>query len=1209
MKTNLTGVVFTAICLVLSACGSVKSSYGSEGTQNLSFPDTSKAAENSYTLFLTGGNALSNQSSVISQITSESINNKKGLVLLGNELSVDITSRPDTAFIFSKIRMLDRQFKDLYLVPGHMEWMSGKSVDHAYNVELDNQLRRIKQKGRLLAPRKGCGEPEVVELSDNAVLVLVDSQWAIESANRKGENHAGCDMGNVLQLRMSLKEIIQENAGKHIIIATHHPIYSVGVTGGKYPLSSHLLPLPVLGTLMTGIKSLVASDQHFGHPAYEAYRSAMLLAIDPCKTCVVISGHDESLQYFKKENKHFIIAGSASGVSYAGKSDHADLSLKSKGYVRADIGTNGEMNLHIISVSENGVSQTVRLIQIASPVNSIDDYQEETNSSATGTSVVLQASDKYGDKNFLRGNFYRAAWSQPVEIPVLHLDGYDGGLTPLQLGGGNQTRSLRLENKDGKQYVLRSIDKKVTSVLPVALRGTVAENIVQDGIAASHPYGALVVPRLARAAGIFYTQPSIVYVPHQKALGIYNADIGDGVYLFEERPGGNTSGIQNFGNPEETFNTLDVISMIAESPGHVIDQKAALRARLFDLWLGDWDRHDDQFRWAVFKENGLHVYRPIPRDRDQVFFNNDGVLDYIAARPYFNPALRRFDDKIDYLPGLVWSGKYFDRSFLHQLSREDFVDMATTLQNALTDDVISSAFMDWPKEIDAIDGESIRNDLKVRRNDLVKYAEAYYEHLSKVVFIPATEDHDKITLSALDKNRLQITIVRTAKNSSFTFYERIVNDDETKEVRVFGLGKQDSILVTGEDGPDILIRIIGGPDEDVVINNSNDVRLIVYDDKDGMKVTGRKIRSHLNDKPFNNIYDRTDWKLNKSIHFPLPAYFTDEGFGLSYNLLSTRYGFRSDPYKANHTVALSYFFNTGGFIGQYKGLWPHAIGELDFGIDVYFTGPTFTQFFYGLGNTYVNYGERYKYHIVKGSQIRLAPSVEKRFGFGSRIFIKPTYQFLDLEDSHDDPRFVYTPASGLNSDDFGQRHYLGMQAGYAFERLDNAAFPSRGGEVGVSGGVRSSLEGPTITHTLLSAEGALYIPFNTSATIVLATHVQGDKIFGEYEFFHALTLGGPDKLRGFRRDRFAGEARVVHATDLRIKLLQSKGNIPFSLGVYGSFDYGRVWYEDSDGEEDQWHTAAGGGLYIAPFGLAGFRLGYMVGKEDRQINIGGSLRF
>ncbi|MEO5906652.1 MAG: BamA/TamA family outer membrane protein, partial [Saprospiraceae bacterium] len=643
---------------------------------------------------------------------------------------------------------------------------------------------------------------------------------------------------------------------------------------------------------------------------------------------------------------------------------------------------------------------------------------------------------------------------------------------------------------------------------------------------------------------------------------------------------------------------------------HVIDQEFTLRARLFDLWLGDWDRHDDQVRWASFKEKGMTVYRPIPRDRDQVFFKNDGLLDHLASRPYFNPPLRKFDDEIDFVPGLMWAGKHFDRSFLNELTEEDFVRVAQELQNSLTDNVIDAAFRDWPSAIDKLDGEDIRGFLRIRRSDLLEYAKEYYRHLSKEVTVPASDDRDRITIDASNNDHLLVKVERFSQDgTSHPFYQRTLDDQHTKELRVFGLGKSDTISVIGDGNPAIKVRLIGGSGKDVLINNASKVKLIAYDDPEGMSITGDRVSEHLNDKPFNNTYDRTDWKINRTIHFPLPAYYTDEGFGLTYNLWSTRFGFRSNPFKSNHALALSYFFNTGAFIGQYDGLWPGALGDLDFGLNAYFTGPTFTQYYYSLGNAYVDYGEKNKYHIVKGSQIRLAPSIEKRFGFGSRIFLSPNYQFMNLEDSHDEPRFVYTSDANLSPEDFGQRHYVGITAGYGYQRLDNIGFPSRGGEISLSVGGRTSLVETGISHGLLSAEGALYIPFNSTATVVIATHVQADKILGDYEFFHALTLGGPDKLRGFRRDRFAGDARFLHASDLRFKLFQSRGAVPFSLGLYGSLDYGRVWYEEDDETADGWHTAYGGGLYVAPLGLAAFRLGYMIGEDDRQINLGGALRF
>lgn len=1158
-----------------------------------------------FTLFLTGGVALDDPSGMLNAIDEQPAAKKRGLVLLGDVLTGDQFDMEENNPVFERLQALDKQYHAFYAVPGEKEWGAGKKTSFSAISILDKAIKDVKEKGRILQPGKGCGEPEVIEISNKTILVLLDSQWAIETEARNGLEFPGCEFSGVLDLRMAMKDIIQSYAGYHIIFAAHHPVYANGPVAGNYPLSAHLLPVPVVGTLITGVRSLVSSNQHFGHPAYEAYRNAITSALDRCKSCIYISGHEKSLQAYQKEGKHFIVAGSGSEVEHARKGEDALFSYMSKGFARVDELNSGELLVSLYAVKNNG-TQKVWSVHIPEVIEEKD--ERVSNADTDADSILMQASDRYENKKFLRGEFYRKAWSTPIQMPVLKIEEVHGGLKPVQLGGGNQTRSLRLENVAGEQYVLRSIDKKVTTVLPAALRGTFAENIVQDGIAASHPYGALVVPRLAHAAGVYYTNPAIVYVPYQSALGIYNDDIGNGVYLFEERPGGTTERFDNFGNTQETYNTFDVMDIIEESPHHIIDQKATLKARLFDVWLGDWDRHDDQWRWASFEENGITVYRPIPRDRDQVFFKNDGALDYLASRPYFNPPLRKFDEEIDYLPGLIWAGKYFDRTFLNALTEEDFIAAAQDLQSVLTNNVIDEAFLDWPPEIDAIDGSEIRRALRQRRDDLVSYAKEFHRHISKEVNVPATADQDIIHIRAIDDKKIHITVDRMSKGETFRFYQRTIDEDVTRELRVYGLSKKDSIYLEGEMAPSVRIRIVGGSGEDYVINHSA-MKPIVYDDDDGLLASGRKMRLLLNNKPFNNAYDRTDWKLNKLLHFPLPAFYTDEGLGITYNLWATRYGFRKDPYASNHIARLSYFFNTSAFIGKYQGVWPETFGDLDFGLDLFFTGPTFTQYYYGLGNTYVDFGESPNYHIVKGSRINLKPVIGKSIGFGSRIYAGPEYQYFNLQDQHDEPRFVYTEASNLSPDDFGEKHYIGITAGYNYERFDNSSFPSRGGSVGISISGKGAVKGDTRNHSLFSAAGSLYIPFSAQATVVLATHVQADKIVGEYAFFHALTLGGPDKLRGYKTDRFAGDGRIVHASDLRIRLFRSRGIIPMTFGVYGSFDYGRIWLEGNENTDDTWHSAWGGGVYIVPLGLTGFRLGYMAGGNDMQWNIGGSLKF
>jgi hypothetical protein len=49
-----------------------------------------------------------------------------------------------------------------------------------------------------------------------------------------------------------------------------------------------------------------------------------------------------------------------------------------------------------------------------------------------------------------------------------------------------------------------------------------------------------------------------------------------------------------------------------------IDEAEYIKARLFDMLIGDWNRNEDQWRWGEYKKKKI-VYKPIPRDRDQAF--------------------------------------------------------------------------------------------------------------------------------------------------------------------------------------------------------------------------------------------------------------------------------------------------------------------------------------------------------------------------------------------------------------------------------------------------------------------------------------------------------------------------------------------------------------------------------------------------------------
>ncbi|MGS2726002.1 hypothetical protein ACU8DI_05295 [Psychroserpens sp. BH13MA-6] len=346
-------------------------------------------------------------------------------------------------------------------------------------------------------------------------------------------------------------------------------------------------------------------------------------------------------------------------------------------------------------------------------------------------SVLVAASTLYNAddiKLVVQGEQYRDAWSTPVNVPILFLDTLFGGVTILKEGGGKQTHSLKLQSKNGIIYTLRSINKDPEPLVPEFAKTLGLENIIVDGISAQHPYAAILVAELAEAADVIHTHPKAVFVPKQKALNSYNEKYGNRLFLLEYETEGDVNWT-HLSEIEELLDTEDLQELKLESDIPVrIDKNTLIRSRLFDLLIGDWDRHTKQWGWAVQRRTDSLVAYPIAGDRDNAFFNTEGIVPSIMTNEYVVPELRPFKNDIDFMPGLVYP---FDRYFLIDTPEEKFVAQAEQLQLLLTDDVIDDALTVWTKELNDLHGKSITDKIKHRRDQLVIYAKAFKKNIDE----------------------------------------------------------------------------------------------------------------------------------------------------------------------------------------------------------------------------------------------------------------------------------------------------------------------------------------------------------------------------------------------------------------------------------------------------------------------------------------------
>jgi hypothetical protein len=216
-----------------------------------------------------------------------------------------------------------------------------------------------------------------------------------------------------------------------------------------------------------------------------------------------------------------------------------------------------------------------------------------------------------------------------IDSKTASLDTLYGGLTPQRAGGGHQTKSLRLTDPDGKEYVMRAVKKSVGRFLQnVAFKNQYIANELEIPMQKVFFYDFILlhilcplgVGNLADEIGVLHTNPRLYYIQKKKTLGSFNTDCNE-LYLVEERPSDSQTDLKTFGEPDDII-TEDLLENLHKDEKHAVDEDEYIKARLFDMLIGDWDRHYDQWRWAEYKAQV--IYRPIPRDRDQAVF--DGAL-------------------------------------------------------------------------------------------------------------------------------------------------------------------------------------------------------------------------------------------------------------------------------------------------------------------------------------------------------------------------------------------------------------------------------------------------------------------------------------------------------------------------------------------------------------------------------------------------------
>ena len=269
--------------------------------------------------------------------------------------------------------------------------------------------------------------------------------------------------------------------------------------------------------------------------------------------------------------------------------------------------------------------------------------------------------------NLFMGSGYRKLWVTPIDYPVLDLATFAGGLRPVRQVGSMQSIGLALAGGDGRSYTFRTSDKDPTRILPPEWKDTVPASLFQDATTANHPGVGFVVPPLAEAAGVLHTTPRYVFMPDDPALGEFRETFGGQPGTIEEYPLPASEGTPGFAGAVEILSTGELWARHLEGDARV-DGRALLRARLFDLWIGDWDRHNKQWRW-LRRGEGAAVRAAARGSRPGVLeVRRPPALD----GPRDPPEVHGLERSLRNFEGFMAQGTEVDRWLLSEMDRSAF---------------------------------------------------------------------------------------------------------------------------------------------------------------------------------------------------------------------------------------------------------------------------------------------------------------------------------------------------------------------------------------------------------------------------------------------------------------------------------------------------------------------------------------------------------
>jgi outer membrane protein assembly factor BamA len=406
--------------------------------------------------------------------------------------------------------------------------------------------------------------------------------------------------------------------------------------------------------------------------------------------------------------------------------------------------------------------------------------------------------------------------------------------------------------------------------------------------------------------------------------------------------------------------------------------------------------------------------------------------------------------------------------------------------------------------------------------------------------------------------------------------------------------------VIDNPGNAISLRIIGGSGKDSIIQTGDKGRFHVYDDDDNF-FRAASAQLHLSPDTAIHKFEYAAYEYDKRGFAPSVFYNLEDRLYVGVGYGFTNYKWRKKPFATKQFVDLHYSISQNAISTSYSALFPRLIGGWDLALSAYYDAERWTNFF-GLGNETVVTTRNKEYNRTRSEQWFASIGLQKQFS-QSTIFITGIYQHVQI--LHDSERYVAKEFAPLYSKTFETNDYAGPDVTYTYVRVNDSIVPTRGVTLLANAAyVWDMHEGESFQK--YTAKLRFYVPLSSKFSLAIKTGVStvagNDEVINSGQFYEHAIIGGPDNLKGVRRERFWGKTSFYNSNELRFITDFRTHLVTGMAGLFVFFDNGRVWIPNEN--SNTLHTGYGVGMLLAPFHAISGSITYGISKDYGIVQLG-----